>query len=101
MADIKSLEDRSKNMAAIKNKNTKPEIYLRKELFSRGYRYRIASPMVPGHPDMYLAKYKLAIFVHGCFWHRHEGCKYSYMPKSRVDFWDKKFKSNIVRDKTV
>ena len=101
MADIKSLEDRSKNMAAIKNKNTKPEIYLRIELFSRGYRYRIASPMVPGHPDMYLAKYKLAIFVHGCFWHRHEGCKYSYMPKSRVDFWDKKFKSNIVRDKTV
>ena len=99
--DIKSTEERSKNMSAIHSKNTKPEIYLRKQLFARGYRYGINSKNVPGHPDIYLKKYKTAIFVHGCFWHRHEGCKYAYMPKSRVDFWQKKFEANKKRDNIV
>jgi DNA mismatch endonuclease (patch repair protein) len=101
MADIKSPEARSKNMAAIKKRDTKPEIYLRKALFARGYRYRITPSTVPGHPDIYLAKYRLAIFVHGCFWHRHEGCRYSYVPKSRIEFWSEKFKKNISRDQAV
>ena len=99
--DIKSPEERSKNMAAIHSKNTKPEIYLRKLLFARGYRYGLNSKSVPGHPDIYLKKYNTAIFVHGCFWHRHEGCKYAYMPKSRVEFWKKKFETNVNRDEIV
>ena len=99
--DIKSPEERSKNMAAIHSKNTKPEIYLRKLLFARGYRYGVNSKSVPGHPDIYLKKYNTAIFVHGCFWHRHEGCKYAYMPKSRVEFWKKKFDTNMKRDAIV
>ena len=99
--DIKSPEERSKNMAAIHSKNTKPEIYLRKLLFARGYRYGVNSKSVPGHPDIYMKKYNTAIFVHGCFWHRHEGCKYAYMPKSRVEFWLKKFEANVKRDELV
>ena len=96
--DIKSPEEHSKNMAAIHSKNTKPEIYLRKLLFARGYRYGVNSKSVPGHPDIYMKKYNAAILVHGCFWHRHKGCKYAYMPKSRVEFWQKKFDTNIKRD---
>lgn len=99
--DIKSPEERSKNMAAIHSKNTKPEIYLRKLLFTRGYRYGVNSKSVPGHPDIYMKKYSTAVFVHGCFWHRHEGCKYAYMPKSRVEFWLKKFEANVKRDELV
>lgn len=99
--DIKSPEERSKNMAAIHSKNTKPEIYLRKLLFARGYRYGVNSKSVPGHPDIYMKKYNTAVFVHGCFWHRHEGCKYVYMPKSRVEFWLKKFEANVKRDELV
>lgn len=99
--DIKSPKERSKNMAAIHSKNTKPEIYLRKLLFARGYRYGVNSKSVPGHPDIYMKKYNTAIFVHGCFWHRHEGCKYAYMPKSRIEFWQKKFDANIKRDEYV
>ena len=99
--DIKSKEARSLNMSKIKSKDTKPEVYLRKLLFARGYRYRIAEKSVPGHPDIFLRKYNTAIFVHGCFWHRHEGCKYAYMPKSRVEFWQKKFDDNGRRDAVV
>ncbi len=98
MADIISQEQRSKNMAAIRSKNTKPEVYLRKLLFAKGYRYRIAEKSVIGHPDIFLRKYDTAIFVHGCFWHRHEGCRYAYMPKSHVDFWQIKFDDNVKRD---
>lgn len=96
--DIKSQEERSKNMEAIRSKNTKPEVYFRKLLFAKGYRYSLNSKNVPGHPDIYLRKYNTAIFIHGCFWHRHEGCRYSYMPKSRVEFWEKKFEANKKRD---
>ena len=101
MADIKSPEERSQNMAKIRSKDTKPELWLRKKLFERGYRYRKNVNNVPGHPDLWLAKYDTAIFVHGCFWHRHEGCKYAYMPKSRVEFWNNKFTNNINRDYKV
>lgn len=99
--DIKSAEDRSRNMAAIRSKDTKPEIFFRKLLFANGFRYRKNVNYVPGHPDLYLAKYHTAIFVHGCFWHRHNGCKYAYMPKSRTEFWTEKFERNIARDKEV
>lgn len=99
--DIKSAEDRSRNMAAIRSKDTKPEIFFRKLLFANGFRYRKNVKYVPGHPDLYLAKYHTAIFVHGCFWHRHKGCKYAYMPKSRQEFWNEKFEKNIKRDGEV
>ena len=99
--DIKSPEERSRNMAAIRSKDTKPEIYFRKLFFAQGYRYSLNSSKVPGHPDIYLRKYDTAVFVHGCFWHRHSGCKYAYMPKSRVEFWQKKFEANVKRDYVV
>lgn len=101
MADIVSPEKRSQNMSAIRSKDTKPEVYLRKLLFAQGYRYRIADKSVPGHPDIFLRKYNTAIFVNGCFWHRHLGCKYAYTPKSRVEFWQKKFDDNVRRDSAV
>lgn len=99
--DIKSKEERSKNMAAIHSKNTKPEIYFRKLLFARGYRYSLNAKSVSGHPDLFLRKYNTAVFINGCFWHRHEGCKYAYTPKSRVEFWTEKFAANVKRDQVV
>ena len=89
---------RSKNMSAIKSKNTKPEIEVRKLLHSMGFRFRLHRKDLPGSPDIFLPKFKTVIFVHGCFWHRHENCKYSSTPKTRVQFWKKKFNSNILRD---
>ena len=91
-------EQRSRNMSAIKSKNTKPEIKVRKILHSMGYRFRLHSKDLPGSPDIVLPKYKTVIFVHGCFWHRHENCKYATTPKTRQEFWNKKFKENINRD---
>ena len=101
MTDIKDAAKRSLNMKAIRSKNTKPEIILRKELFKKGIRYRKNVKYIPGHPDIYLKKYNTAIFVNGCFWHRHPGCKYAYTPKSRVEFWQKKFDDNVRRDSAV
>lgn len=101
MADIKTPAERSENMSKIRSRNTKPELYIRKELFARGYRYRVAPSYIPGHPDLFLRKHNLAVFVHGCFWHRHAGCKYAYTPQSRVDFWNYKFDSNVHRDQEV
>ena len=92
-------EQRSRNMSAIKSKNTKPEIKVRKVLHSMGYRFRLHSKDLPGSPDIVLPKYKTVIFVHGCFWHRHENCKYASTPKTRQEFWNKKFNENILRDK--
>ena len=101
MADIKTPEARSLNMSKIRSRDTKPEVWLRKQLFSRGYRYRKNASNVPGHPDLWMPKYNTAIFVHGCFWHRHNGCKYAYQPKSRTEFWLKKFTANVKRDSDV
>ena len=92
-------EQRSRNMSAIKSKNTKPEIAVRKLLHSMGYRFRLHRKDLPGSPDIVLPKYKTVIFVHGCFWHRHQNCKYASNPKTRREFWEKKFKENIERDK--
>lgn len=91
-------EARSRNMSNIKSKDTKPEIRVRKILHSMGYRFRINKKELPGKPDIWLKKYNSVIFVHGCFWHRHKDCKYSYTPKSRMEFWSEKFKRNIQRD---
>ena len=99
--DIVTPEQRSKNMAAIRSKDTKPEVYFRKLLFAKGYRYSLNSKTVPGHPDIYLRKYNTAVFVHGWFWDRHEGCKFAYMPKSRIEFWQNKFEANRKRDIVV
>ena len=92
-------EQRSRNMSAIKSKNTKPEIKVRKVLHSMGYRFRLHRKDLPGSPDIVLPKYKTVIFVHGCFWHRHENCKYASTPKTRKEFWENKFKANVKRDK--
>ena len=91
-------EQRSRNMSAIKSKNTKPEIAVRKVLHSMGYRFRLHGKDLPGSPDIVLPKYKTVIFIHGCFWHRHENCKYASTPKTRKEFWENKFKANINRD---
>ena len=99
MTDIISKEKRSWNMSRIKGKNTKPERIVRSVLHRMGYRFRLHRKDLPGKPDIVLPKYRTVIFVHGCFWHRHKGCKYAYTPKSRVDFWKKKFKENVKRDK--
>ena len=92
-------EQRSRNMSAIKSKNTKPEITVRKFLHSKGYRFRIHRKDLPGSPDIVLPKYKTVVFVHGCFWHRHEGCKHKTTPKTRKEFWENKFNENIKRDR--
>ena len=91
-------EQRSRNMSAIKSKNTKPEISVRKLLHSMGYRFRLHRKDLPGSPDIVLPKYKTVIFVHGCFWHRHNNCKYATTPKTRKEFWENKFEENVKRD---
>ena len=85
-------------MSAIKSRNTKPEILVRKFLFSHGFRYRLNHPRLPGHPDLVLRKYRTVIFVNGCFWHGHEGCKYYRLPKTNVGFWLTKIERNKKRD---
>lgn len=99
--DIKSEKERSYNMAKIKSTRTKPEMYIRKQLFRRGLRYRVNYSACYGKPDLFFSRYKVAVFVNGCFWHRHEGCKYAYTPKSHVEFWLKKLGSNQKHDKEV
>lgn len=98
MTDIKTPEQRSRNMAVIKWKDTKPEMIVRKYLFSRGLRFRVQVRKLPGNPDIVLPKYKTVIFVNGCFWHGHEGCKYFRLPKSNVEFWKEKIEHNIAID---
>lgn len=98
MADVHSKEQRSYNMSRIKGKDTKPEMLVRKFLFSKGFRYRIHVKDLPGKPDIVLPKYKTVIFVHGCFWHGHKGCKYFVMPKTRTEWWTEKINKNIAND---
>ena len=93
-----SLEKRSKNMSAIKSKNTKPELIVRKHLRNSGVSYRCNVRYLPGKPDISIKKYKLALDVHGCFWHGHENCKNFRLPKSNTDFWEEKINSNVARD---
>ncbi len=88
-------------MSRIKNRNTRPELAVRSLLHRMGYRFRLHRTDLPGKPDIVLARYKTAIFVHGCFWHRHKDCRFAYTPKSRVDFWLKKLESNVTRDQLV
>lgn len=90
---------RSENMARVKSKNTKPEDFLRKLLWHKGVRYRVNYKELPERPDIYIAKYNVAIFVNGCFWHMHENCKYSSIPKNNHEFWKNKLEGNVERDK--
>ncbi len=99
MADIKTKESRSYNMSRIAGKDTKPEELVRKYLFSKGFRYRKNVRKLPGTPDLVLPKYRTVIFVNGCFWHGHEGCKYFVWPKSNAEFWRQKIETNISRDR--
>lgn len=99
MADVHDREIRSYNMSRIKGKNTKPEILVRKSLFSKGFRYRINVKQLPGKPDIVLSKYKTVIFVNGCFWHGHKGCKYFVLPKTNAEWWLKKIKDTQKRNK--
>ncbi len=99
--DTISQEKRSWNMARIRSKDTQPEKMVRSLLHRMGYRFRLHRQNLPGKPDIVLPQYRIALFVHGCFWHRHIGCKYAYTPKSRPEFWQKKFKANVERHKTV
>lgn len=91
-------EQRHRNMAAIHGKDTKPEMLVRKFLFSRGFRYRLNHPRLPGHPDLVLRKYRTVIFVNGCFWHGHDNCKYFRLPRTNVEFWKNKIERNKKRD---
>jgi DNA mismatch endonuclease, patch repair protein len=99
MTDRLSPAERSRQMARIRGANTAPEIHLRKGLHRAGFRFRLHSASLPGRPDIVLRRFRAAIFVHGCFWHRHPGCSIAYLPKSRVDFWSRKFSENVERDR--
>lgn len=90
---------RSYMMSRIRGKNSNPEMVVRRYLHSRGFRYALHKKDLPGKPDLVLSRYNLAIFVHGCFWHRHEKCLYSTEPATRVEFWRSKFQGNVERDK--
>jgi DNA mismatch endonuclease (patch repair protein) len=94
-------QHRSWNMSRIRSANTKPEMIVRSLLHRMGYRFRLHRKDLPGKPDIVLPKFKAIIFVHGCFWHRHTNCRYAYMPKSKQEFWETKFKSNVERDNKV
>lgn len=98
MADVHDKETRSYNMSQIKGKNTKPEMLVRKFLFSKGFRYRLHVKNLPGKPDLILPKYKTIIFINGCFWHGHENCKYFVMPKTRTEWWIDKINRTKQRD---
>ena len=85
-------------MSAVRNKNTRPELIVRKYLFARGFRYRLNCKRLPGNPDIVLKKYRAAIFVNGCFWHGHEGCRKAALPNTHFEFWKEKIERNKVRD---
>ncbi len=99
MADIVSKKIRSRMMSRIRSRDTKPELLLRKYLHANGFRYSLRKRRdLPCQPDLILPKYRAAIFVHGCFWHRHKGCSYATTPKTNVEFWEHKFGKNVERD---
>ena len=96
--DIVAPQTRSRMMSGIKDKHTQPELFVRKFLHAHGFRFRLHVKHMPGKPDLVLKRYKLCIFIHGCFWHNHDGCKYATMPKTRPEFWKRKLVGNRQRD---
>ena len=98
MTDIVDSQKRSEMMSRIRGRDTKPEIIVRRIAHRLGFRFRIHRKDLPGCPDIVFPRYRAVIMVHGCFWHRHPGCRYAYTPKTRVRFWQDKFESNVVRD---
>lgn len=99
MADVHDKETRSYNMSRIKGKDTKPEMLVRKFLHANGFRYRLHVKNLPGKPDIVLPKYKTVIFVHGCFWHGHKGCKKAKLPTTKAEWWKNKIDGNVKNDK--
>lgn len=99
MNDRISTEKRSWNMSRIKGKDTSPEVSVRSYLFRNGFRFRKNVSSLPGRPDIVLPKYRTVIFINGCFWHHHDGCKYASIPKTRTQFWMAKFERNVFNDK--
>ena len=98
MTDVHDIETRSYNMSQIKGKDTKPELLVRKFLFSQGLRYRLHNKELPGKPDITLRKFKAAIFINGCFWHGHKNCNYFSLPKTKTEWWMEKIKKTKERD---
>lgn len=98
MVDRLTPEARSRNMAKIRGKNTGPELAVRRAAHALGLRFRLHQSDLPGTPDLVFPGRRIALFVHGCFWHRHPGCRFAYMPKSRIEFWRAKFEGNVERD---
>ena len=101
MSDIVDQKTRSRMMSGIRGKNTKPELALRRALHASGFRFRLHSGKVHGRPDLILPKHRAVVFVNGCFWHRHEGCRYATVPATRPEFWRAKFEANTARDSAV
>jgi DNA mismatch endonuclease (patch repair protein) len=98
MVDVLTKEKRSWNMGQVRDKNTKPELIVRSLLHRHGFRFRLHKKKLPGKPDIVLFKYRTIVFVHGCFWHRHENCSDATVPKTRTEFWTQKFSENVKRD---
>ncbi len=98
MTDVHSKETRSYNMSRIRNKDTKPEMLVRKFLFSKGLRYSLHKKTLPGKPDLVFSKYNTVLFIHGCYWHGHERCKYFVPPKTRTEWWLNKINGNKLKD---
>ena len=101
MVDVVDKATRSRMMSGIRGKNTTPELIVRKFLFAARFRYRLHRRDLPGSPDIVLPKYNTVILVHGCFWHRHKGCRYATTPSTNADFWSEKFNGNVARDARV
>ncbi|ATD67514.1 very short patch repair endonuclease [Luteimonas chenhongjianii] len=101
MADIVSPEVRSRMMASIKGKDTKPEMLVRQYLHGRGFRYSLSSKRLPGKPDLTLSRHNVVVLVHGCYWHGHQGCRYATTPTTRAEFWRGKIMANRERDARV
>lgn len=98
VADTVNKATRSRMMSGIHGKNTKPEVAVRKHLHSLGFRFRLHSRLLPGKPDIVLPRWRVAIQVHGCFWHQHPGCRFAYMPATNTAFWRAKLRGNVLRD---
>jgi DNA mismatch endonuclease (patch repair protein) len=99
MADVFDRATRSRNMAAIRGQDTKPELAVRRYLHSRGLRYRLQGTRLPGRPDLVFRRFRTVVFVHGCFWHRHTGCRYAVLPRTNAAFWRSKLEGNQARDR--